>query len=256
MTRWIVYAVLAALCAAGCTKSEKDPLLVAAAADLRPAFLELGEAFEAATGQRVVFTFGSSGLLAQQLIEGAPMDLFTSASAAFVDSVLAAGVGDADTRATYAVGRLAIWSRHDRWGDWGTLAELAADDVATIAIANPVHAPYGVVAVQALESAGVREAIEDRLVYGENIADTQRLAATGNADAALVALSLALASEEAGQGRFSLIDDALHDPIEQVLVVTAKNQARAAIAADFVAFLTGDEGHRVLRRLGFATPRD
>jgi molybdate transport system substrate-binding protein len=232
-----------------------EPLLIAGASDLLPAFTVLGERFEEATGERVVFTFGSSGQLAQQLIEGAPMDLYASANAAFVEQVLDAGVGDPETQATYAFGRITIWSPDDAWRDWRTLDELAADAaIRTVAIANPEHAPYGLAAKQAFESAGLWDAVEDELVYGENISDTQRLAATGNADVAIVALSLALAADEAGDGTWVLLDDALHAPLQQDLVVTAADPDRAALANEFIEHVNSEAGRQVMRRFGFMLP--
>lgn len=236
-------------------------LIVAGAADLRPAFTELGASFEERTGVPVTFSFGSSGLLAQQLIEGAPMDVYASADAAFVDRVLDAGVGDAASRTTYAIGRITIWSRTSAWGGWSTLADVAADpDVRIIAIANPEHAPYGRAAKQALEAAGVWDDVRPRLVFGENISDTQRLAATGNADVAIVALSLAFTADAAqgadgpSDGRWVLIDDALHAPLRQDLIVTATAPHRIAAAERFLAHLASEEGQTVMRRSGFVRP--
>lgn len=259
-----VAAVVVSGCSVGAGASTGDgPLLVAAAADLRPAFLELAEDFEAATGEEVTFIFGSSGQLAQQLIEGAPMDLYASANVTFVEQVLDEGVGDPATQATYALGRLTIWSRADRWGGWDGIEALAADDaVTTIAIANPEHAPYGLAAKQALES--VWDAVEPKLVFGENIADTQRLAATGNADVAIVALSLALAADEAaddadgggdaGGGQWVLLDDHLHAPLQQEMIVTAPDPARAELAQRFVDHVGSDAGRAVMRRFGLLLP--
>lgn len=240
------------------------PLVVAAASDLMPAFTLLGRQFEEASGHPVVFAFGSSGLLAQQLIEGAPMDVYASASASFVDRVLAAGVGDAGTRTTYAFGRLVIWSTPARWdavGGWGTLTDLAGDPgVRSIAIANPEHAPYGLAARQSLESAGLIEAIAPRLVFGENVADAQRLVATGNADVGIIALSLAIAADGAddpgARGSWILVDPELHDPLRQDLIVTTRDAERAKVAHAFVAFVASPEGRTVMHRAGFLLPGD
>ena len=240
----------------GADRSAGDaPLVIAAAAVLAPAFTLLGERFEAATGAAVVFDFGSSGRLAQQAAAGAPFDLYASASAEYVDRVLAAGVGDPATRSTYAIGRLTLWSRADRWGDWSSLGE-ALDDptVTTVAIANPEHAPYGRAAQQSLETLGRWDAARERLVFGDNVADTQRVASTGDADVALVALSLALAADERGEGRWLLVPDELHAPLRQDLVVLADDPARAALARRFVELVTSEEGRAVMRRYGFVLP--
>jgi molybdate transport system substrate-binding protein len=249
-------ALLSTSCGAGPGASDADgPLLVAAASDLLPAFTELGRTFEAATGEEVVFAFGSSGQLAQQLLEGAPMELFASADVAYADRVVEAGVGDPATQVTYAFGRLAIWSDADRWRDWEELPDVAGDpEVRFLAIANPEHAPYGRAAKEALETTGVWRTVQPRLVFGESVTDTQRLAATGDADVAIVALSLALAADEAGGGSWVLVDDDLHDPLQQDLVVTATDPDRAALAARFVEHVGSEEGRQVMRRYGFLLP--
>lgn len=254
---WLVAVLLVSGCGDVHPASEgltgDAALLVAAAADVRPAFEEIGVMFTAATGHEVIFDFGSSGQLAQRIIEGAPVDVYASASASFVDQVLGSGVADPDTRATYALGRITIWSMAGRWGGWTDLADLVADpDVIFVAIANPEHAPYGVAAKQALVSAGLWETVEPRLVFGENISDTQRLADTGDADAAIVALSLAIAAGE--RGEWVLIDEALHEPLEQTLIVVTDDPDRVEAATAFAAFVTQPAGRNVMTRYGFVLP--
>lgn len=239
-------------CAAG---PDDDALLVAGASDLRPAFELLGERFTERTGTEVVFDFGSSGQVAQRIIEGQQVDLYASANAAFVDEVLDAGVGDRATRTTYAFGRLVVWSPQDRWAGWPDLAAAVTDrEVTNLAIANPEHAPYGTAAQQALVRSGVDDEVAGRLVLGENITDTQRLIETGNADVGVIALSLARAADERDVGSWVLLDEQLHDPLQQDLVVTAADAERAERAADFAAFIDGPEGREVMRRFGFVRP--
>jgi molybdate transport system substrate-binding protein len=258
--RTVAALAASALFAAACgvnaqAVTAEEPLLIAGAADLQPAFTVIGAQFEQATGEEVVFTFGSSGQLAQQLIEGAPMDLYASANVSFVEQVLDAGVGDPDSQTTYAFGRITIWSREDTWRDWQTLDDAAADDdVRVIAIANPDHAPYGLAAKQALQTAGLWATVEPKLVYGETVPDTQRLAASGNADVALIALSLALAADEAGDGAWVLLDEDLHQPLQQDLVVVAEDPDRAALANAFIEYVDSEEGRQVMRRFGFLLP--
>jgi molybdate transport system substrate-binding protein len=247
--------VLVALASVGaCSeKAGGTELLVAAAADLRPAFEEVGTLFTAETGTGVVFDFGSSGQLAQRIIEGAPVDVFASASAGFIDEVLVSGRGDSATRQTYGFGRITIWSRSDGWREWTDLAGVVADpEVRFVAIANPEHAPYGMAARQALESAALWDAVEPRLVLGENVSDTQRLADTGDADVAVVALSLAIAAGE--RGRWILIDESLHAPLEQVLVVTSDDPEQAEVARGFADFVGSPAGREIMARYGFAPP--
>jgi molybdate transport system substrate-binding protein len=246
---------LAACLAGGCggegpaaSAGGEQSVAVAAAADLRPAFTRLARDHERRTGDRIVLSFGSSGQLAQQIVNGAPFDLFASASVDYVDQVLDAGRGDPGTKSTYAFGLLVVWSR-DREYD---LEDLAGRDVRRVAIANPEHAPYGRAARQALERAGILAAVQPKLVLGENVSDTQRLAASGNADAAIVALSLAIGGPA---GRWTRVPERLHDPLEQALVVTGDGGGAAA-ARRFARTLAGREGREVMRRAGFVLPGD
>lgn len=254
----LLVALAASACgsvSSGAEVADDGGILVAAASDLRPAFEELGERFTTDTGTPVTFDFGSSGQLAQRILEGEPVDVFASADVGFVEQVLAAGIGDASTQRTYASGRLVIWSSRDRWAGWEDLEQLAADgEVTHLAIANPEHAPYGTAAEEALASVGALDAVRDRLVFGENVADTQRLIETGNADVGIVALSLAAAADERGVGRWVLVDDALHAPLQQDLVVTSTDDDRVGAARAFADLVSSDSGREVMRRYGFVLP--
>lgn len=237
-------------------------LVVGAAADLRPAFEDLGEQLTDQTGIDVAFVFGSSGQLAQQAIEGAPVDVYASANVDYVEAVLDSGRGDPDSQQTYAQGRIVIWTRAEADQHWTDLHELADAEAGAepLAIANPEHAPYGRAAQEALASTGVWDEAQPRLVYGENIADTHRLAASGNADAAITALSLALAADldasaaASEAGAWTLIDAEAHEPLQQDLVVTAEDPARAERAAAFVDLVGSDEGRATMRDYGFLLP--
>jgi molybdate transport system substrate-binding protein len=246
-----VAALLAAACqSGGASVTADEPVLVAAASNLRPAFEELGDEFEASTGERVVFSFGSSGQLAQQIIEGAPVDVYAAADASYVDRVLAAGRGGPASRRTYAVGRLTVWTREEAWGGWESPAEVVRDPaLETLAIANPEHAPYGAAARQALKALDLWEDAKPRIVHAQNVADAHRMAATGNADAAFVARSFTL-DDARGEGRWVPVPRELHEPLTQDLVVVADHSGRAA-AHRFVEFVPGPQGRETLRRWGF-----
>lgn len=223
-------------------------ITVAAASDLRPAFEELAAAFEEDTGTKVTLSFGSSGQLREQIINGAPFDLFASANVEFVDEVIKAGRGVASTKADYALGRIVLWSPPGLQLPT-SIEQLTDERYRRIAIANPDHAPYGLAAKQALESAQVWAAVEPRLVYGENISDTFRIAQSGNAEVGIVALSLAIANG----GEYSLIPAELHKPLEQALVVTSEGP-RGEAATRFANFIGSPEGRKVMVRYGFVLP--
>lgn len=235
----------------GSSTGTAGDITIAAASDLRLAFEELGASFEEETGTAVTFSFGSSGQLSEQIINGAPYDLFASANVEFVDEVVAAGRADGTTKATYAFGRIVVFSPDAGSDAITTLDALTATDVRHVAIANPEHAPYGIAAQQALHSAGVHDAVSSKLVLGENVSDALRLATSGNADAAIVALSLVEATDE---GAWALVDEARHDPLEQALVVTGVDPARTEAARAFAAHVSSPQGREVMNRHGFALP--
>ncbi|MCC5951457.1 MAG: molybdate ABC transporter substrate-binding protein [Acidimicrobiia bacterium] len=233
------------------TRAAVEDITVAAASDLRVAFEELGASFTDATGTEVTFSFGSSGQLKQQVLNGAPFDVFASANVAFVDEVVAAGRADGATQATYGFGRIVVYTDSPGPNAVTTLDGLAAAEVRNVAIANPEHAPYGLAAEQALRAVGVWDEVRPKLVLGENVSDTLRLATTGNADVAIVALSLVAAVDD---GTWTLVDDALHEPLEQALVATDVDPTKAEAARAFVDHVTSPAGREVLRRYGFVLP--
>lgn len=228
-------------------KDDRPTIKVAAAADLASAFTEIGAAFEKETGTRVVFTFGSTGLLSKQILEGAPFDVFAAANVSFVDEVTQGGKCDKETKALYGRGRLAVWSKK---GDAPkTLEDLKDPRYQKIAIANPEHAPYGKAAKEALASAGVWDAVASRVVFGENVQQTLQFAQTENADVAIVALSLAIVSE----GSYFVIDEGAHKPLDQAMVVCADGKKRER-AASFEAFVNSEKGREIMKRYGFLLP--
>lgn len=238
-----------ALVSNGCKAPPASPaahVQVAAAADLSVAFEEMGRLFEARTGRQVTFSFGASGALSKQLSQGAPFDLFAAANASFVDSAVKAGACDGTTKALYARGHIVAWTRKGGV-KLSSLADLQNPDVKHIAIANPEHAPYGKAAREALTSAGLWPALEAKVVQAENVRQALQFAQTGNADVAIVALSL-VATDDSGV-RLP-IDPALHGPLEQTLVV-CRHGKNAEGARAFAELVASSDGQALLRRYGF-----
>jgi molybdate transport system substrate-binding protein len=219
---------------------------VAAASDLAKAFEDVGAAFEQKTGIKPNFNFGSSGLLAKQIEQGAPFYLFAAANKSFVDQVVKSGKCDEATAQLYSRGRLVLWSKS---GAPAKLADIVDPKYKRIAIANPDHAPYGKAAKQALEKAGIYDQVKDRLVLGENISATMTYAKEGSVDAAFVALSLAIQTDAQ---LYSPIELDLHDPLEQTLVVCGKG-AEADAARQLADFIVSTDGRAIMERYGFST---
>jgi molybdate transport system substrate-binding protein len=234
-----------------CNRSSetRNQIIVAAAADLAPAFEELGRAFEQAHSTKVVFSFGSSGMLAKQIENGAPMDVFASANSEYVDELDRKGLIVPGTRAIYARGRITLWTTKDSPLKIEKVEDLARPEVKRIAIANPEHAPYGTVAREALQKAGIWDKVQPRIIFGENVRQTLQYAQTGNVDVAIVALSLSLQSD----GHWVLVPQELHRPLDQSLgVIKGTKQEQAA--CEFAAFINSTQGSEIMRKYGFSLP--
>jgi molybdate transport system substrate-binding protein len=253
LASWRLSSFLALASLAACHRHDTpsaEPLRVAAAADLSFAFKDVGAAFEKETGEPVVFSFGATGLLEKQIAEGAPFDVFAAANASFVDDAVSAGACLADSRTTYAAGHLVMFTTKDSTLQPRALADLTDPQVKNIAIANPDHAPYGKAAKQALERAGVWSQVQPRIVYGENVQQALQFAQSGNADVAIVALSLATGTP----GRAAPVPLELHDPIVQTAVVCTRGKAGATWGRRFLAFVQSPAGHGIMRQHGFLLP--
>lgn len=231
------------------TVEQRSEIVVAAASDLTPAFEELGRNFEQATGIKVVYNFGSTGGLAKQIENGAPMDVFAAANVEFVNSLERKWLIIPDTKALYSRGRITIWTNADSKLKIDKLEDLSRTEVARIGIANPDHAPYGMAAREAMQSIGIWDAVKDKLVFGENVRMTLQYAETGNVDVSIIALSLSVQSK----GRWVLIPEELHKPLDQALTVI-KGTKHEQQARQFAAYINGAQGRVVMRKYGFTLP--
>jgi molybdate transport system substrate-binding protein len=206
-------------------------LLIGAASDLAPLQPQLEQALP---GCRMTFSFASSGTLARQIEHGADFDLYLAASRTFVERLVRAGAADLSATKPYARGRLGFWSATGlKWSD------LRSASAVRIAIANPVHAPYGLAAKQALERQGLWSALESKIVYGENVRQAWRFAETGNADAGIVSWSLV--HDRGGE----MLPESWHDPILQVAAIP-KRSRNPETARRFLDWLTSEQGQKVL----------
>ncbi len=226
-------------------------VIVAAAADLRFAMDELAPDFERANaGIRMKPTYGSSGNFFSQISNGAPFDLFLSADADYPRRLATAGFGSERDVFTYGTGRLALVVPTPsglRLAERGIQA-LLDPSVRHLAIANPKHAPYGRAAEAALRSLGVWDAVKEKLVFGENVAQAAQFVEAGAAEAGVVALSIALAPAMRNRIRFTELPSGSYQPLEQAGIVLSGPHARAAFA--FRDYLLSTRGRTILRKFG------
>lgn len=224
-------------------------LTISAASNLTFAFEELGTLFEQQTGIQVEYNFGATGQLLQQIQSGATVDIFAAADEASVDKLEESGDTIADTKQVYAVGRLALWTHADSPLEFKAIEDINRPEVAKIAIVNPDIAPYGVAAREAMQSAGLWQAVQDKLVFGENVSQTLQYAESGNVDVAFVPLALSIQSK----GKWVLLPASLHKPVRQALAVV-KGTQREVEARQFVAFLNSADGQAIMKKFGFESP--
>jgi molybdate transport system substrate-binding protein len=231
---------------------------VAAAADLQFALSELREGFGRAHPEtRIEITYGSSGNFFAQLSNRAPFDVYLSADMEYPRRLVDLGLAENDRLFSYAVGHLVIWVPRSSPLAIEKLGAkvLLEPTIRKIAIANPRHAPYGRAAEAALKGLGIYAQVKDRLVLGDNVAQTAQFVQTGAADAGLIALSLALAPTLREEGHYWEIPPTAYPPLEQggVILSWAEDPDAARALRDFI--LSG-EGKAVLRRYGFHSPGD
>lgn len=233
----------------------EEPPIVAAAADLTAALPAVVRLYTEQSGQTVRLIFGSSGAFTQQIENGAPFQLFLCADEAYVQRLASEGKTEGEG-ALYATGRIGLFSpngskiRADaKLSDLGVA--IRDGRLQKFAIANPEHAPYGRAAREVLQSLGLWDAIQPKLVLGENIAQATQFATSGATQGGMIPLSLALTPQVKVAGAFTLIDAARHKPLRQraVLLKGASPTARA-----FFEFLQSPPARGVFKRYGFAPP--
>jgi molybdate transport system substrate-binding protein len=225
---------------------------VAAAADLSAVLQEIATNFEKRTGISVKLSFAASGVLTQQIQNGAPFDLFFSANMDYPKTLIAGGQADGASLHRYAVGKLVLWVPKDSLLDLEKkgVDVLLDPSVKKIAIANPQHAPYGRAAVAALKHYDLYDKLAGKLVLGENIAQAAEFVESGNAQVGFVALAHAVAPAMQGKGKYWVVPADSYPPLDQGVVLISRSQHRQEAAA-FLEYIKSAEAAEVWKRFGF-----
>jgi len=248
--RWILCGVaLLGSCSARQDPPSASKLTVAAAANLTDVFGEVGRGFKSKTGVDVVFSYGSTAQLAQQIENGAPFDLFAAADTEHIDNLVSARKLTGDSRAVYALGQLALWIPDGERSGIRELQDLAKQPVHFIAVAQPHLFFYGRATTETLKNAALWEVTRPKIVYANSISMAKQMAATGNAEAAFTGYSLVLHDK----GTVVKIDPQLYNPIKQALAIVASSE-RIEEAKQFRSFLLGPEGRAILTKSGYLLP--
>jgi len=225
---------------------------VAAAANLRYVLDEMKTAYlKQNPNAKVNLTFGASGMLVQQIQNGASFDFFMAADNEFPVKLKIKGL-TTGPMSTYAFGKLAIYSTTLNVEKLG-LEALKSTAIKKVAIANPETAPYGERAIELLKSQKLFDGLKSKIVWGENISQTAQFAFTGNAEVGFIALSLALAPDMAGKGDYYIVPQNLYKPIEQACILI-KTPVLNTEAAKFKKFVLSPATKAIWEKWGYKTP--
>jgi len=249
-------AIATLLCARTTALAESPKVSIAAAANLVYALDALNAEFKRSSPEVILTaTTGASGSLFAQLSHGAPFDVFMSADTDYPKQIVAAGLGDASTLRSFAIGRLVLWTTRTDVDVSDLVGAVRAAAVRKIAIAQPKTAPYGRAAQAVLEKLESWQQVRPKLVFGESISQTAQFIETGNADLGFVAMSLVVSPRLAKRGRWQEVPARLYGDVslEQALVLTRRGAANPA-ARQYAEFLGGAAAKQILRKFGYGVP--
>lgn len=246
MKSWLLIILTSSFLVAS---ARADEVNVAVAANFTAPMQKIAAAFEQDTGHKSVLAFGSTGKLYAQIKNGAPFQILLAADDRTPERLEREGLGVSGSRFTYAIGKLALWSRQPRLvDDKGDV--LRSGRFEHIALADPKLAPYGAAAVEVLNSLGLMSSLAPKFVTGENIAQTYQFVATGNAELGFVALSQVFADGKLSQGSAWLIPASLYSPIRQDAVMLGSGKDNVAAVA-LMAYLCTDKVLAIVRSFGY-----
>ncbi len=228
-----------------------DDIYVAAATSLTHVLEEIASEFESETQHVVKLSFASSGNLAYQIIKGAPFELFLSADETYISLLRKKELTDGVSH-VYGIGYLVLYvptgSSILPSEDMSTLANsIQTGQLKRLAIANPEHAPYGLIAKEALENAHIWESVMPYIVFGKSASQAAQFALSRTVDATLIPYSLALINELSNKGQFVLLNDSLYKPLEQPMVLM---QNASDAAKEFYHFILGDKAQNIFQQHG------
>ena len=231
-----------------------DEIKIAVASNFYPTMKELVKHFElithnSDTTNNIVLISGSSGKHYAQILNGAPFDLFFSADKLRPNMLEKEDVFNNQSRFTYALGKLALWSPFNEYVDSDGQV-LYTDDFRFLAIANPKIAPYGVASKETLTSMNLWQDMEEKLVRGENIAQTFQFAKSGNAKLGFVSYSQILSLNSSSEGSYWLVPQSMYQPIEQQAILLKDS----SLGKDFLSFIMSDEALDIIKRNGYDLP--
>jgi molybdate transport system substrate-binding protein len=235
----------------GCNSNSRqvNGITIATAANMQFAMEVLTKKFTDQTGIECHLVVSSSGKLTAQIKEGAPFDIFVAANMKYPAEIQKSGLAQEVPR-IYAYGKLVLWTMRE--GVQPDLKLLPESSIKRIAIANPKTAPYGQAAVEVLQHYDIYETVEDKLVFGESIAQTNQFITTQSADIGFTAMSVVLSPQMKGQGNWGELEAHSYSPIEQGVVLLKNKSTTSTFAQQFYDYLFSENAKEVLQGYGYS----
>lgn len=224
---------------------------VVVAANLKTAMDSIAKVYKQKNpADNIQISYGASGKFYEQIVNGAPFDVFFSADMSYPTKLKESHFGISTVK-LYAIGRIAIWSKKID-PNIQKMNSLLDPKVKKISIANPVTAPYGAKAVESMKRTKVYNSVKTNLVYGENIAQAAQFVAFGAADIGIIALSDVLSpAMKKERGKYYVIPQENHSPLEQGCVVL-KHAKGNATALRFYDYISSDKALAILKYYGYS----
>jgi molybdate transport system substrate-binding protein len=224
-------------------------VLVAVAANFTAPMKTIAAEFTRDTGHQTKLAFGGSGKFYAQIRNGAPFQMLLSADDETPAKLVQDGMAMADSRTTYAIGTLVLWSARPGYVD-AKGEVLKKGQFNKIALANPKLAPYGKAAVEVLTGMGLLAPLAPKFVQGENIAQTWQFASTGNAELGFVALSQVMKDGKISSGSGWIVPAKLHTPIRQDAVILTSGKGNPAAEA-LMKYLKSEKAKAIIKAYGY-----
>ncbi|GGF30590.1 molybdate ABC transporter substrate-binding protein [Echinicola rosea] len=248
----IHYLLLVVMALTGCQAGNNEKVTIATAANMQFAMEALIKAFEAESGIACQMVVSSSGKLTAQIKGGAPYDIFVAANVKYPKAIHDAGLASAPPK-IYAHGALVLWTLDDELSP--SLEMLSDPNISHIAIANPKTAPYGLAAMEVLKKNKLAEVLNDKLVFGESISQTNQYILSKSAEMGFTSLSVVKSPRMIGKGKWFFLNEGDYSPIKQAAVIIKRNESENSGAIHFYEYLFTEEAQKILKEYGYQMPR-
>lgn len=231
-----------------CQTHKDEKITVAVAANMQYTIKELIKAYNQQHSATIQVVSGSSGKLTQQILHGAPYDIFVSADTLYPQILDQQGFTLGKPK-VYAQGVLVLWSMQTDYHLDAAGAIFSDQRIKHIAIANPQTAPYGQAAIAWMKSNKLYQGNEKKIVIGENISQASQFIASGNAELGFTAKSIVLSRPLKNTGKWIELEG--YPAIAQAAVQLKHAESSSTVAESFFNFLYSDTAKKIFKQSGY-----